>query len=615
MAFRFGLGPVFAYEWLMASRRWQMYALRSLFVVLLGAGLWFTWYMTSREQQATLRSSADAGVAFFYMLVGIQVTIFLLMAPAATAGAICLDKARGSLIHVLATDLSNSEIVLGKFAARLLPVLGLLLTALPVLSGALFLGGIAPDALLGAFMVELGVGVFGCALALTLSVWGKQTHEVLMTVYLLLAIALLAELLVAIPALFIGFTSPRWLEYLNPYLMAYLPYWRRGSYVLDQQFEFAVGCLVLSAVLLLASIWRVRAVTLAQLGQADRPPRASRFWRRRNGRNRWFGPGLDPNPVLWREWHRRRASFWMWMVWLTYGLLALGSSVAAITQTFAAHNPGGLRGRPDEIGGAVNGLQVLIGLLLLGLTAVTALGEERIRGSLDVLLSTPLPTWKIVWGKWLGSFRRVPLLAILPTAVAAGAALATHLYGPLTFGPPPSTSIPDGLSLSDLLGVLLIFGYVVAFGAAMTSLGLALATSVKQQGRALAGCVAIYVIFFFGLLFGAVALGPGPSDRNSQLLIMGNPLYGMLILTMGIGSRGLGPFHEVDQQLWTGSLWIALYSGVAASLYLLTLKTFDRHLGRITKRRSGAPPLFRDRQIAASAPPGDGVMPSPARVP
>ena len=35
MARRVGLGPVFAFEWRMASRRWQAYAMRSLTVLLL----------------------------------------------------------------------------------------------------------------------------------------------------------------------------------------------------------------------------------------------------------------------------------------------------------------------------------------------------------------------------------------------------------------------------------------------------------------------------------------------------------------------------------------------------------------------------------------------------
>ena len=47
-------------------------------------------------------------------------------------------------------------------------------------------------------------------------------------------------------------------------------------------------------------------------------------------------------------------------------------------------------------------LQTFFGMLLLSASAPTALAEERARGSLDVLLATPLSTRSIVVGKWLG---------------------------------------------------------------------------------------------------------------------------------------------------------------------------------------------------------------------
>jgi hypothetical protein len=43
----------------------------------------------------------------------------LLVAPAASAGAICLDRTRGCLVHLLVTDLSDTEVALGKLAAAL----------------------------------------------------------------------------------------------------------------------------------------------------------------------------------------------------------------------------------------------------------------------------------------------------------------------------------------------------------------------------------------------------------------------------------------------------------------------------------------------------------------
>ena len=84
---------------------------------------------------------------YFYGLIGVELTLVMLAAPAATAGAICLDRARGTLAHMLMTDLSDPEIVLGKLAARLMPVMGLVACSWPVMAMCALLGGIDPIAL------------------------------------------------------------------------------------------------------------------------------------------------------------------------------------------------------------------------------------------------------------------------------------------------------------------------------------------------------------------------------------------------------------------------------------------------------------------------------------
>ena len=83
---------------------------------------------------------------FFGIIQCVAVVTVLLAAPAATAGAICQEKARGTLFDVLVTDLSGTEVVLGKLAARLFPVLGPIAAAVPVLAMATLLGGIDPVA-------------------------------------------------------------------------------------------------------------------------------------------------------------------------------------------------------------------------------------------------------------------------------------------------------------------------------------------------------------------------------------------------------------------------------------------------------------------------------------
>ena len=80
-------------------------------------------------------------------MIGVELALVMLAAPAATAGAICLDRARGTLAHMLMTDLSDAEIVLGKLAARLLPVFALVACSWPVMAISSLLGGIDPIAL------------------------------------------------------------------------------------------------------------------------------------------------------------------------------------------------------------------------------------------------------------------------------------------------------------------------------------------------------------------------------------------------------------------------------------------------------------------------------------
>ena len=196
---------------------------------------------------------------------------------------------------------------------------------------------------------------------------------------------------------------------------------------------------------------RLRPAIIHQWGHSERSRTARQ--RRTDG----FGPKLDGNPVLWREWHRRRPSRWARIIWVLYVALAMGFSAVAVLMACEG-------GRQSDPAGAISGFVTSIGLLLLSVSAVTSLAEERAMGSLDVLLATPLPTSSIIWGKWWGAYRTVPLLAILPLMVAVTIAYQTGGW----LGPP------------------LVVGIILAYGAAVTSLGLALATWVGRLSLALA---------------------------------------------------------------------------------------------------------------------------------
>jgi ABC-type transport system involved in multi-copper enzyme maturation permease subunit len=217
-----GPGPVFVYEWLTSSRRWQVYALRALFLAGILAALTVVWssdhaVRTVALCASTIKSMALLGESFFVAVIGTQLTLVMLAAPAATAGAICQDRARGTLTHMLMADLTNREIVVGKLAARLAPIVSLIACTLPVLEILTLLGGVDPDALLGAFAVTLGLAVLGSSLALVFSLWAGKTHEALVGTYAVWGLWLLSRPMFIELGRAFGWSLPIPPQWVDPY--------------------------------------------------------------------------------------------------------------------------------------------------------------------------------------------------------------------------------------------------------------------------------------------------------------------------------------------------------------------------------------------------------------
>jgi ABC-type transport system involved in multi-copper enzyme maturation permease subunit len=552
---------VFAYEWLRTARRWQLYAARVLFLGVLFIALGVVWWsqVVNLWRPPSIRAQAAAGEQFFYALVGTQLALVLLAAPAAAAGAFCLDKARGALVHLLVTDLSAWEIVLGKLASRQVPVMGLVGCSLPILALSTLFGGIDPEALTAAYLVTLALGVLGCTVALTLSIWGSKTHEVLLGTYLVWAILLLLYPMWELCDSYLKrTTAPVWLPDTNPFYLAFAPYLSPGRSNWNAVAVFLGVTLGLSAVLVAVATLRLRAVILSQTNRSQRRrPALARpsLWRFR------FWASLDRNPILWRECHRKRPSRWSLGVWSIYVLAAALCTILAIAQTAGPFK--------HDAAPFVNAFQVSIGLLLLSVSAVTALAEERVRGSLDALLATPLSTASIVWGKWWGTYRRVPFLAVLP-AFLAGTLAAD-------FG--------------EWVAVVLLVGLILAFGAAVTSLGLAPATWIPRLGRAVGANVVLFVLVTISPVCLILLFRWGGPINHLEEFAVASPWYGPGLLTAVVDRPHYGgPDHKFE--LWT-CFWILAYGVVAAGLLAATMASFNRCLGRMTashKIRSCAHP-------------------------
>src|SRR5262249_6992248 len=162
---------------------------------------------------------------------------------------------------MLATDLSDPEIVLGKLAARLLPVFGLVACSWPVMAICSLLGGIDPIALTLAFAIILAVAVLGCTTALALSVWARKTHEVILATYTVFILGL--------PLWPIGYflsmgtwigSPPAWALLANPFYVAFAAYAAPGKLELADYSLFFGAVLGASALLTALAVWRTRPV-------------------------------------------------------------------------------------------------------------------------------------------------------------------------------------------------------------------------------------------------------------------------------------------------------------------------------------------------------------------
>jgi ABC-type transport system involved in multi-copper enzyme maturation permease subunit len=324
---------------------------------------------------------------------------------------------------------------------------------------------------------------------------------------------------------------------------------------------FLAGSTLVSILLTVTAVAKLRPAATRRL---DRPGRRQSAPAHRL----WPGPSLDGNPVRWREWHRRHPTGWIGWIWLLYALIALGATATMIILVVSR----GL-GVSTAVASFLSGVQVAAGLLLLVVTSTTSLAEERARGELDLLLTTPLATRSIVLGKWWGAFRTVPRIAILPAISGFAVACRSGRFE----------------------GTALLAGLVVSYGAVLASLGLALATWVPHAGRAATLGVVIHVLLTVGWFFLVMALTQGASGFLGPGLASASPFIGISFTTIAMQVNGPKDWWEC--RAWM-SFWIVVELAVAGILLAVTLATFDRCLGRIT-----AGP--RDPAAIPGGPPGD----------
>lgn len=184
--------PVMQWELLVNLRRKRAFLLLLAYQVLLAAVVYFAWPQDQRLDLTSNPEQARKLVDLFFLG---QYVLASMMAPSFAAGAITGEKERQTYEMLLASPLRPSAIVLGKLIASLTHLAVLIFASLPIVMLCLPLGGVSPYEVMAAYLgLIVSVITFGM-ISVACSSYFKRTSASLVVSYLLILPLALAGVL------------------------------------------------------------------------------------------------------------------------------------------------------------------------------------------------------------------------------------------------------------------------------------------------------------------------------------------------------------------------------------------------------------------------------------
>lgn len=447
-----GLGPVFAREMLVASRRGRTFSHRAsvaglVLLLILGVFGWLTWWL---PQPVSFRDTATVARIGFGMLVLVHGLLTLSLMPELVGRSLAEEKERGTLGLLLASQVTSLEIVLGKLAAGLIQFCALVASGLPVAIVLPFLGGLDPALVLWAYGGMASTAFLLGTLSILTALYARSTRTAITSTFVIAMFWVVVPFFVTlVGSRFLGLAYA-WIAPVNSWLLASGPLGVMlvamgimGRSNLPEAVAWMVALELAGGSVILA--WSVVHLRGAVRAGADGGSRALGHWTARLWRRR---PPCGDDPVLWKEKYvssqhpvSRIANA------LATVALALILTVVLVSMSRPAFRE--LRehgyGFPayDVERRALNqvvrtlsvGFTLCFGLLVAGM-AVESITNERTRDTWAGLLATPLSGAEILRGKRRGVLWRLRwgvfmLAAMWAVGLAAG---AVHPVGVLAAG-------------------------------------------------------------------------------------------------------------------------------------------------------------------------------------
>ncbi len=429
-------GPIFGKELRTASRRKRNYLLRVVYLLGLLLFLLLAYTITSERYGTTgasarMQQQEQLGQMFFFFFSLFCVAAMALVGPVLTSTAINTERLHKTLHVLLMTPLTSWQIVSGKLFSRLLTAFMLIGLSLPVLALVRLLGGVELQQMFGIVAIAAATAMSTAALGLLLSVIVHRAYAVILLSYVLIGVAYLFT-----PAMILSYVNAvgarggmQWMSKIakfDPFFCTFFMALGQMRIFADEWVPCVISQLVATAVMLVMSALMVRrwarreGEAAAAVAPAPTLPMPAIEMDGQPGGTNGDHPAIMPPPtgrggrtvsdypVLWRELRRPLMNTRIQRV------LGLTATAALLVVSYGAAWSNKALGDND--------LQVpfsivfdAIMLLLACVISATAIAQEKEGDTWTVLLASPISGSAIVWGKAVGTARRLmfPMIFIV----------------------------------------------------------------------------------------------------------------------------------------------------------------------------------------------------------
>jgi len=422
------IGPVFNREILTTPRSLRLYLTRAGYVAALFGLVFTAWLILfGSKQQSGLGDLARFGSAIFAVLAPLQMAVAVAFSALITAAAVAQEKDRRTLDLLLMTNLSNTELVLGKLLASLLSIVVPAVAAIGLLMLITLLGGVSYSQVFRVVAVTFAAAAVAGSLGSMIALWREKTFQSLALTTLLLVLWLIGGEVIAAGELdspWAGLRLDHWAVAFSP-LRAIFAAIRplestaqAGGTLAWWQAPVNLFLIFATSATVLINLWAIARVRvwnpMQEIQQRLLEPKLSGTSAELHDVTTIASRRVWDNPILWREictWAYGKKIVLVRFAYLVIFAICAAAMIAELSDSSVAfsRSAAGI----SVVAQPLVPLMVL-GLILVNALAVTSLTNERDLRALDLLLVTDLSPKEIIFGKLGGVFYNSKEIILLP---------------------------------------------------------------------------------------------------------------------------------------------------------------------------------------------------------